>query len=851
MHDSLLLLLCFTINTSVFNAEVFVNDRDLVISTEHRLLVCPQRPCSMNFQATTGCMLVSATEPNISLPLQKLTNLRFVPNLIPGPYWITCKQGQKLILVVRDSRHYLDCSAVPVLIDQNLVYPNNRLCVYRPKVRTEWMKIVGSIVDQATKFPKCMIGRLPVDEDSLLTLSVIQRLPFGKSNLICGQQHSQSIRVIRSPGVTYVLRTHPPQDIYWKQRADIRFFFELVGSEEYTDDKTDVDFCDVTITRPNGTELPLTRLSFGIFTKQTQQHGGFHSFTCTSLEFGLTGHSFKFLLSPDECGFRCVHILEIPRFHSKNKQVCYCKGYRYSSSEYISPPAECEGSTPTGEPVVFTSKFQLEPLTFYPRQLNVSCFACWELNDCSVKTLTLYFIDPPYRDVEIRERSPGAVYNLSRLGSDFSVCVVWTSTSTETGCSLGVLSIPANCSYSVNEVVGSRVDVICNIPDHNVPRKFTVEVEIDRPFLLMCNDMNIIVEPNSYRKRYTICDWRAVPGENKHLKWTIPIVCASYPSGLVFTDGTMMLNQSIFEDITYRVKCNNETAIARFYFTDGYISLLVEPTQSYFLFGQSRPASFYFNYTRRLRSVAEGRLKCTVILKPHEYIDGFRFVGDTLIFGHSNVSNMLRTNYEVKCADGFLERWSNITVYHPLNLKLVIEGERKSIYFSGTFLSFICKIQLPSSNLPSIDPHLYWEPGSVRSFIVSEYNITMDTQNVRGVFRPTCIYHCDPHEMNESVHFMVYDDVAKMELEIDPDDDIISIDHIQMLHARLLWHGPDDGADLAPLLATQHILCVGDIVEPHRRTVREVKFTNYYPAAHLSTGLLTLFGIRESEGCVV
>ncbi|KAF5402459.1 hypothetical protein PHET_04157 [Paragonimus heterotremus] len=580
-----------------------------------------------------------------------------------------------------------------------------------------------------------------------------------------------------------------------------------------------------------------------------QQHGGFHSFRCTSLEFGLTGNNFIFLLSPDECGFRCIHILEIPRLHGENKQVCYCKGYRYSSSEYISPPAECEGSSPIGEPVIFTRKFQLEPLAIYPRQLNVSCFACWQLNDCSVKTLTLYFIDPPYRDVEIRERTPGVVYNLSRLGSDFSVCVVWTSTPIETGCSLGALSIPTNCSYSVNEVVGSRVDVTCNIPDHNVPRKFTVEVEIDRPFLLMCNDMNIIVEPNSYRKRYTICDWRAVLGENKHPKWTIPIVCTSHPNGLVFTDGTMMLNQSVFEDMTYRVKCNNETAIARFYFTDGYISLLFEPTQSYFLFGQSRPANFYFNYTRRLRSVAEGRLTCTVILKPDENIDGFRFVGDTLIFGHSNVSNTLRTNYEVKCADEFLERSSNITVYHPLNLKLVIEGERRSIYFSGTFLSFSCKIQLPNSNVPSIDPHLYWEPRSVRSFIVNEHNITMNTQNVRGVFRPTCIYHYDPHEMNESVYFMVYDDVAKMELEIDPDDDIISIDHIQMLHSRLLWHGSDDGADLGPLLATQHILCVGNITEPHTRTVREVNFINYYPAAHLSTGLLTLVCHCALQNC--
>ncbi|KAF6770726.1 hypothetical protein AHF37_10573 [Paragonimus kellicotti] len=167
----------------------------------------------MNFQATTGCLLVSVTEPNISLPLQKLTHLRFVPNLMPGPYRIICKQGQKLILVVRDSRHYLDCSAVPALIDQNLLYPNNRLCVHRPKVRTEWMKIVGSIVDQATKSPKCTIGRLPVNKDSLLTLSLIQRLPFGKSNLSCGQQHSQPIRVIRSPDVTYVLRTHPPQSV--------------------------------------------------------------------------------------------------------------------------------------------------------------------------------------------------------------------------------------------------------------------------------------------------------------------------------------------------------------------------------------------------------------------------------------------------------------------------------------------------------------------------------------------------------------------------------------------------------------------------------------------------------------
>ncbi|KAF6769728.1 hypothetical protein AHF37_12175 [Paragonimus kellicotti] len=93
------------------------------------------------------------------------------------------------------------------------------------------------------------------------------------------------------------------------------------------------------------------------------------------------------------------------------------------------------------------------------------------------------------------------------------------------------------------------------------------------------------------------------------------------------------------------------------------------------------------------------------------------------------------------------------------------------------------------------------------------------------------------------------DDVAKMELEIDPDDDIISIDHIQMLHARLLWHGPDDGADLAPLLATQHILCVGDITEPHTRTVREVQFINYYPAARLSTGLLKLVCHCPLQNC--
>ncbi|KAA3680745.1 uncharacterized protein DEA37_0012500, partial [Paragonimus westermani] len=560
MYNSLLLLFCFTVTISVINAELFVNDRDSVVSAEHNLLVCSRQPCSMKFHATTGCMLVSATEPNIRVPLKKLTNLRFVPNLIPGPYWITCGEGQKLILIVRDSSLHLDCSAVPALIDQNLSYPNSRLCVYRPKLRTEWMKFAGSIVEQATEFPKCMIGRFPANTGSLLTLSLIQRLPFGKSNITCGQQHSQTIRVI-----------HPPR-----------------------------------------------------------------------------------------------------------------------------------------------------------------------------------------REVEIRERTPGAVYKLSRLDSDFSVCVVWTSTPTETGCSFDELSISADCSYSVNEVVGSHVDVTCSIPDHNVPRRFTVEVLIDRPVLLVCNDMNIIVEPNNYRKRYTICDWHAVPGEDKYSKWTIPLVCTSYPSGLVFTDGTMMLNQSIFEDMTYTVECNNETAIARFYPTDGYVSLLVEPTQSYFLFGQSGPAKFYFNYTRHLRSLAKDRLTCTVILKPEENIDGFRFIGDTLLFGHSNVSNTLRTNYRVKCADEFLERWTNITVYHPLNLQLVIEGERRSIYFSGIFLSFSCKIQFPNSNVPSSDPHVYWEPGSVHSFTVTEYNITLDTQNMRGVFRPTCIYHYDPHEMNESVYFMIY-----------------------------------------------------------------------------------------------
>ncbi|KAF8566055.1 hypothetical protein P879_03303 [Paragonimus westermani] len=794
----------------------------------------------MEFQATTGCMLVSATEPNIRLPLQKLTNLRFVSNLIPGPYRITCKEEQKLILIVRDCSPYLDCSAVPAMIDQNLSYPNNRLCVYRPKLRTEWMKFAGSIVEQATEFPKCMIGRFPANKDSLLTLSLIQRLPLGKSNLTCGQQHSQTVRVIRSPSVIYVLRTYPPQNIYWKQRTDVRFFFTLIGSGEYTDDKLDVDFCDTIITRPNGTQLPLVRLSLGMFTKQMQHYGGFYNLTCTSLEFGLTGNSLKLLLTPHECGFHCVHILRIPNPQDENKQICYCKGYRYSSSEYISPPAECEGSLPTGEPVLFTEKFQLEPLATYPRQLNVSCFACWNLNDCSVKTLTLYFIDPPHRDVEIRERTPGAVHKLSRLYSDFSVCVVWTTTPTEMGCSFDELSIPANCSYSVKEVVDSRVDVTCSIPDHNVSRRFTVEVLIDRPVLLVCNDMNIIVEPNSYRKRYTICDWHAVPGKNNHSNWTIPLVCTSYPSGLVFADGTIMLNQSIFEDTTYTVKCNNETAIARFYPTDGYVSLSVEPTQSYFLFGQSGPAKFYFNYTQHLRSFAKDRLTCTVILKPDEKIDGFRFVGDTLVFGHPNVSNTLRTNYGVKCADEFLERWSNITVYHPLNLQLVIEGERRSIYFSGIFLSFSCKIQFPNSNAPSSDPHLYWEPGSVRSFTVSEHNITMDTQNVQGVFHPTCIYHYDPHEMNESVYFMIYDDVTKMKLEIDPDDDVVAIDHIQMLHARLRWYGSDDGADLASLLATQNIFCVGAITEPQTRTVQEVRFINHYPAVYLSTGLLTL-----------
>ncbi|TPP65733.1 hypothetical protein FGIG_03284 [Fasciola gigantica] len=485
-----------------------------------------------------------------------------------GLFKMKCRGGQpyKTGWSFKNPNKYLDCSGIPSVIDLAKKVKSFRFCVYRLRVKTQWVSQMRLMEPFVFMKANCSIDPpvFPI-VDGVLQISAKKSPSIGAAQVTC-DEHSKRIYFLQSPDKVFRLWSNIRSMYAWLGIGDIKFQFRVTGR---TVDGDVIGNC--VYTTPRGRS---NNFMEGILNTANQEEVGLYSVVCYSDEFHLYETMIVHMLNQKDCNSECTPplvILDRPKKEPLNFAFCKCEEKFVAQFKDAKYPFDLDGSDVvncTGDVSedlnLNGSSFELLPDKNYPRMTDIHCEICWTSDKCFTKKTVLIIKDQPTREMKI-ELPTSDVYKITDELPEFQACIRWSDQNHCDPKLQAFAKVNCNLLNVTGGITSGQYSVKCETEKVNIRQVFQVNIYNLSDVSINCVPGPLILDKGR-RQTVRLCGY---PEALNSIENTLPAIsCKSLPDGLPFTNGKAIIEPMRIYSQYYVVHCENAT--------DGPVHIFIE-----------------------------------------------------------------------------------------------------------------------------------------------------------------------------------------------------------------------------------------------------------------------------------